>query len=83
MGADVGVALARQMQHELARGPRIERFGFPLRTMGRGLGAAIALALAIILIPALIAAVRGIWVPTCDWRFGIESYLASNAGAGG
>jgi hypothetical protein len=76
MGADVGAALARQMQRELARAPRIERFGFPLRTMARGLGTAVLLALAIIMIPAVIAAVRGIWIPTCDWLFGLESYLA-------
>ena len=28
------------------------------------------------LIPAVICAVRGIWVPTCDWWFGIKAYLA-------
>src|SRR5688572_1928797 len=28
MGVDVGSALARQMQRELARAPRIERFGY-------------------------------------------------------
>jgi hypothetical protein len=76
MGADVGAALARQMQRELVRAPRLERFGFPLRTMARGVGAAVGLALAIVMVPALIAAVRGIWVPTCDWLFGIESYIA-------
>ena len=76
MGADVGAALARQMQHELAAGPRLERFGYPLRTLARGAGTAIGLALAIVMIPALIAAVRGIWVPTCDWWFGLQSYLA-------
>lgn len=76
MGADVGAALARQMQQELVRGPRLERFGFPMRTLARGAGTAIGLALAIVMIPALIAAVRGIWVPTCDWWFGIQSYLA-------
>jgi hypothetical protein len=76
MGADVGAALARQMQRELERAPRLERFGFPLRTFARGVGAAVALAIAIVLIPALIAAVRGLWVPTCDWVFGIVAYLA-------
>jgi len=28
------------------------------------------------LVPAVISAVRGIWLPTCDWWFGIEAYLA-------
>src|SRR5262249_54452923 len=37
---------------------------------------AAALAVAVVLPPALIAAVRGIWVPTCDWWFGIKAYLA-------
>jgi hypothetical protein len=76
MGADVGAAIARQLQRELARSPRIERFGWPLRTIARGAGTAIGVAVAIAIIPALIAAVRGLWVPTCDWWFGIESYLA-------
>jgi hypothetical protein len=30
----------------------------------------------VIAIPAGIAAVRGLWQPTCDWAFGIEAYLA-------
>ncbi|MDQ3340789.1 MAG: hypothetical protein M4D80_36995 [Myxococcota bacterium] len=76
MGADVAAALARQLQRELARAPHLERFGFPIRTLARGVGAAIGLALAIVLIPALIAAVRGLWVPTCDWAFGLQAYLA-------
>ena len=76
MGADVGAALARQMQRELERAPRNERFGFPVRTLARGTGAAVLLALPIAVIPTVIAAVRGIWVPTCDWWFGIQSYLA-------
>lgn len=76
MGADVGAALAREMQRELVRAPRLERFDFPLRTLARGTAAAVGLAVAIVLIPAAIAAVRGIWVPTCDWVFGVEAYLA-------
>src|SRR6185295_19895793 len=37
--------------------------------------AAAGLAVGVIVIPALIAALRGIWVPTCDWWFGIVAYV--------
>ncbi|HLL23155.1 MAG TPA: hypothetical protein VK427_13545 [Kofleriaceae bacterium] len=76
MGADVGAAFARERQRVLAREVLvIERFGFPLRTMLRGTASAVGVALAIVALPASIAAVRGIWVPTCDWWFGIQCYL--------
>src|SRR5688572_16422467 len=76
MGADVASALARQMQRVLEHAPRVERFDFPIRVIARHTASAIGLVLAIALVPALIAAVRGIWVPTCDWWFGLQSYVA-------
>ncbi len=36
---------------------------------------AAALAAAIALVPAVIAAVRGLWVPVCDWGFGVRAEL--------
>jgi len=38
--------------------------------------AAAGWAIAVALIPAVIAAVRGLWTPTCDWGFGALAYLA-------
>ncbi|HEX5057828.1 MAG TPA: hypothetical protein VFV99_00650 [Kofleriaceae bacterium] len=73
-GLDLGAALARELQwmHE----PALERAVYPGRALARTSVAAAALAVAVVLPPALIAAVRGIWVPTCDWWFGIKAYLA-------
>ncbi len=73
-GADLGCALAR----ELARIPPtgLVRATYPVRTVFRGALAAAGLAIAVALVPAVIAIVRGIFVPTCDWWFGIESYVA-------
>jgi hypothetical protein len=74
MGADLGCGLAR----ELARMPPtgITRATYPTRTLMRGSLAAAAFAMVIASIPGVIAALRGIVVPTCDWWFGITSYVA-------
>ncbi len=70
MGLDLGAAYARA----LARLPaRPETAG---RAVARGTVAAVGLATAIGVIPAIICAIHGLWAPTCDWRFGIEAYLA-------
>lgn len=72
MGLDVGSAFAR----ELARMPEVGAEGTTAgRVMLRSTLAASGLAAAVTAIPAVIAAVRGIWTPTCDWWFGIEAYL--------
>jgi hypothetical protein len=74
MGADVGSALARA----LARMPPdgVKRSTYAGRTLARGAGSAALLAMAITVIPAVIAMLRGIVVPTCDWWFGIETFVA-------
>jgi hypothetical protein len=72
MGLDVGAALARELQWSEASG--IERASYPGRALARSVGGSVGLAVAIVLVPAVIAAVRGIWRPTCDWAFGIEAY---------
>ena len=74
MGVDVGARLARELQTMPA--PGLARSGWPGRTLARSTAAAGLLAAAVMLIPAAIAAVRGLWLPTCDWWFGIEAYLA-------
>ncbi|MGN6110969.1 MAG: hypothetical protein ACTHU0_38080 [Kofleriaceae bacterium] len=74
MGLDVGRAVARELQTMDA--PGIARATWPGRTLARSTAGAAGLAIAVAAIPALISAVRGIWVPTCDWWFGIEAYLA-------
>ena len=73
MSLDVGSALARQLQRGGATG--IARADYAGRVMVRGTLAAVGLTVAIALVPGVICAVRGIVVPTCDWRFGIESYV--------
>jgi hypothetical protein len=74
MGLDLGSALARERQRAPAAG--VERAAYAGRTMLRTTRAAAGRALAVIAIPAVIAAVRGIWTPTCDWWFGLEAYAA-------
>jgi len=74
MGADLGSALARELARMPAEG--VMRAAYPGRSLARGSLAAAVLAVGITLVPGMIAAVRGIVVPTCDWVFGIESYLA-------
>ncbi len=70
-GADLGCALAR----ELAKHPP-ENTPAPGRAVFAGALGASGLAVAVALVPGVIAAFRGIVVPTCDWWFGISSYLA-------
>ncbi|HTL49500.1 MAG TPA: hypothetical protein VL219_02490, partial [Steroidobacteraceae bacterium] len=72
-GLDLGAALARELQWMDAHG--LERAMYPGRALARTTCAAAALAVAVTLPPGIIAAVRGIWVPTCDWWFGIKAYL--------
>ncbi len=72
MGADLGSALAREMQRVPARG--LARSGWPGRTIARNAAVASSVVLAITLIPAVFAAIRGLWIPTCDWWFGIKAY---------
>jgi hypothetical protein len=71
MGLDVGSALARERQREEA-GDGESGAG----RMARSTAAAAGMAVAVAVVPGVIAAVRGIWTPTCDWGFGIEAYLA-------
>jgi hypothetical protein len=73
-GLDLGSALARELARMPAAG--IERAAYPGRTMLRSTLAAVGLAVFVTVIPAAIAALRGIWQPTCDWWFGITTYLA-------
>ncbi len=71
-GLDLGAAVARELQWLDA--PTIERANYPGRALARGASASALLAVGVVLIPAVICAVRGIWVPTCDWAFGIHAY---------
>jgi hypothetical protein len=82
-GLDLGAALARELHAPASVAEQSRHAG---RTLCVTTLAAGGMAIAVVLVPALIAAVRGIWVPTCDWWFGIEAYallpLASAALAG-
>jgi len=72
-GLDLGAALARQLQLEPGSG--IERATYAGPALARSTVTASALAVAVTILPAIVCAVRGIWVPTCDWWFGIKAYV--------
>jgi len=74
MGADVGRAFARELQTANVEG--IERAVWPGRAIASGALLAAGLAVAVALIPGVVSAVRGLWQPTCDWWFGVRSYVA-------
>lgn len=73
-GLDLGASLARELQW--MQEPAIVRSVYPGGALARTTCAASLLAVGVTLPPAAIAAVRGIWLPTCDWWFGIKAYLA-------
>jgi tetratricopeptide (TPR) repeat protein len=73
-GLDLGAALARELQW--MQEPGIARAVYPGRALARTTVTAALLAVGVVLPPALIAAVRGVWLPTCDWWFGVKAYLA-------
>ena len=76
LGLDVGSALAREQQRLAPDGAAADgpARGSALRSMARSTLAAAGLAVAVTAIPGAIAAIRGIWTPTCDWGFGLEAY---------
>jgi hypothetical protein len=74
MGLDLGSAWARHRASSAGAG--VDRAAYAGRTMLRATAAASGQAIAVIAIPAVIAAVRGLWTPTCDWGFGVACYLA-------
>jgi len=71
---DLGAALARTLQQMPA--PGITRATYPGRAIAGPAVCAAALPVAVIGVPAVICAVRGIWVPTCDWTFGLIALVA-------
>jgi hypothetical protein len=81
---DVGAALARSLQQMPA--PGLARATYPGRMIAASAAHAAAVPVANVALPALISAVRGIWVPTCDWWFGVKAWLlmpALSAALGG
>ncbi len=87
MGLDVGSAIAREYQRVPAEGLAGANYAGRTLAFGALVGAVVPVAL--MLIPALISAVRGLWLPTCDWWFGVQAYAllplttAALAGAAG
>jgi hypothetical protein len=71
---DLGAALTRRLQRSPS--PPLAGAAPPLRLVAALAWRAAALAAAIALVPGIIAAVHGIWTTTCDWWFGVETYLA-------
>jgi len=74
MGVDVGSAIARALARMLPY--EVTPSAHAGRTLARGALSAAGVAMAITVIPGGIAAARGLVVPTCDWWFGIETFVA-------
>ncbi|HEY0252498.1 MAG TPA: hypothetical protein VGC41_13275, partial [Kofleriaceae bacterium] len=70
-GLDLGASRAREAQTNRSALPE----GSEVRTPVRGVLRSAGIALAIALIPGLLAAIHGLWTPTCDWWFGVKGYL--------
>jgi len=68
-GLDLGASRARNAQLANARAD------YPVRTLARGVGRACALALGITVVPGILAAIHGMWAPTCDWWFGLRAFV--------
>ncbi len=64
-GLDLGAAWVRR-----------RRRGAAPPGLARLLGEAVLAPALIILVPLAMIATRGLWVLTCDWRFGLEAYVA-------
>ncbi len=73
LGLDLGAALARALARLPATG--ITRATYAGRTLLHTSAFAAGLAGALVLVPAAMAAVRGLWLPTCDWGYAIKAYL--------
>ena len=71
-GLDLGASRARDAQ--AAPGTVLDRAGYPVRTLLKNVVRTCALAAAIACIPGILAALHGIWAPTCDWWFGLRAY---------
>jgi hypothetical protein len=72
-GLDLGAAVAREMQWLDA--PPIERASYPGRAVGRGAAASALLSVGVVACAGVVCALRGIWVETCDWGFGVKAYV--------
>ena len=71
---DLGAALARRAARVAA--PALARARDPIGVVARLAARAALIALAVTAIPAALAAVNGLFAPTCDWGFGIRAYLS-------
>jgi hypothetical protein len=85
VGLVLGAALVRRAQ--LTRARPLDRAVPPPRLVLALVGHAPLAPLLVLLVPLAGAALHGIWVPTCDWTYGLEAYailaLASTVLAAG
>jgi hypothetical protein len=72
-GLDLGAMFARRVRAEEAQA--LARATASWRLVVAIAWRAAALAAAVALVPALVAALRGLWVPVCDWGFGLRAEL--------
>jgi hypothetical protein len=77
---DLGAALARALQRMPA--PGIVRATYPGRMIAASGVHAAAMPVGVVAVAAVICGVRGIWVPTCDWWFGVKAWLLMPAMTG-
>jgi hypothetical protein len=70
----IGASLARAAARVEA--PALVRARSPVPLVGALWWRSAAVAAAVTAIPALVAAVHGLWAPTCDWGFGLRAYLS-------
>lgn len=85
-GLDLGAALVREAQRTPAR--PLDRAAPPARLVLALAGRAPIAPLLVIALPFTAAALHGLWVPTCDWSYGLEAYAimavaSAVLGAGG
>ncbi len=72
-GLDLGAALVRAAQAEPVVG--LSRVGGPGRLVLGLTARALIAPLSLIALPAVAAALHGIWAPTCDWSFGVTAVV--------
>ena len=72
-GLDLGAALVRTAQGQPLVG--LARAIGPGRLVAGLAGRALVAPLTLVALPALAAAVHGIWAPTCDWGFGLTALV--------
>jgi hypothetical protein len=81
MGLDLGAAYTRHRTQQPST--RSAGHATELTTVAGMVAAAVTLTWIPLAALAFVAAIRGIWIPTCDWTFGITCFVAMPVASGG